>query len=70
MLRGGSFAADVFGVRRVVGMGGVFARVFLVGQFLVGQFVMGEFFVGGLFVGGFFMSFRAAQFAYTRRLER
>ena len=33
--------AAVFGVRGVVGMGGVFVRVFLVGMFVVGVLVVG-----------------------------
>ena len=61
VLGGDGFAAGVFGVRRVVGMGGVFARVFLVGQFVMGQVSVGGFSVGRLFVGVFSVSIRAGR---------
>jgi hypothetical protein len=65
VLRGGGFATGMVGVRRIVGMGGVFARVLL-----VGQFIMTKFFVDQFFAGGLFMSLRAARLGYSRRLDR
>jgi hypothetical protein len=64
VFRGGSFAG-VVGMRRVVGIGGVFARVFL-----VGQLVMGEFFAGAFFVAGFLLNFRTGRLGYGRRRDR